>query len=129
MADLSRFAEYYKLVDVLVEKASKEELAECARLLALNVAHYQGLHGKVPLSDTLAMVNAAEPNNEQAVLLADGMEILVGVLGSIVSGLGEESTEGEHTQIEAAFLITRIIMNARFRAQIKGTRIELGPQG
>ena len=32
MDDLSRFAEYYKLADVLVEKAGKEELAECARL-------------------------------------------------------------------------------------------------
>lgn len=90
MADLSRFAEYYKLADVLVEKASKEELAECARLLALNVAHYQGLHGEVPLSDTLAMVSAAEPNNQQAVLLTDGMQILVGALGNVLSGLGEE---------------------------------------
>ena len=90
MADLSRFAEYYRLVDVLVEKASKEQLAECARLLALNLAHYQELYGEVPLSDTLAMVNAAEPNDQQAGLLADGMEILVGVLGNVMSGLGEE---------------------------------------
>ena len=89
MADLSRFAEYYRLVDVLVEKASKEELAECARLLALNLAHYQELYGEVPLSDTLAMVNAAEPNDQQAGLLADGMELLVGVLGNVMSGLGE----------------------------------------
>jgi hypothetical protein len=35
------------------------------------------------------MVNAPEPNDGQAVLLADGMEILVGVLGNIMSGLGE----------------------------------------
>lgn len=90
MVDLSRFAEYYRLADTLVEKASKEELAECARLLALNLAHYQGLYGEVPLGDALAMVNAPEPNEEQAILLSDGMEILVGVLGSIVSGLGEE---------------------------------------
>lgn len=90
MADLSRFTQYYKLADVLIERSSKEQLAECARLLALNLAHYQGLYGEVPLSDTLAMVDAPEPNDRQAALLADGMEILVGVLGNVVSGLGEE---------------------------------------
>jgi hypothetical protein len=38
---LSSFQQYYKLADVLIEQASKEQLAECARLLALNLAHYQ----------------------------------------------------------------------------------------
>lgn len=90
MADLSRFTEHYKLADLLIEQASKEQLAECARLLALNLAHYQGLYGEVSLSDTLALLDATEPNDEQALLLADGMEILVGVLGSVLSGLGEE---------------------------------------
>lgn len=90
MADLFRYLQYYKLADALVETASKEQLAECSRLLALNLAHYQGLYGEVPLSDTLAMVNTSQPNDEQAVLLADGMEILVGVLGTVLSGLGEE---------------------------------------
>lgn len=90
MADLFRYLQYYKLADALVETASKEQLAECSRLLALNLAHYQGLYGEVPLSDTLTMVNTSQPNDEQAVLLADGMEILVGVLGTVLSGLGEE---------------------------------------
>lgn len=90
MADLSRFTEHYKLVDLLIDQASKEQLAECARLLALNLAHYQGLYGEVPLSDTLALLDATEPNDDQALLLADGMEVLIGVLGSVLSGLGEE---------------------------------------
>ena len=90
MADLSRFQQYYKLADALIERSSKEQLAECARLLALNLAHYQGLYGEVALGDTLKMVSAPEPNDGQAVMLADGMEILVGVLGNVVTGLGEE---------------------------------------
>lgn len=36
MSDLSMFEQYYKLADQLIEKVSKEDLAECARLLALN---------------------------------------------------------------------------------------------
>lgn len=90
MDDLSRFTEHYKLADLLIEQASKEQLAECARLLALNLAHYQGLYGEARLSDTLALLDATEPNDDQALLLTDGMEILVGVLGSVLSGLGEE---------------------------------------
>ena len=89
MTDLSRFTEHYKLADLLIDQASKEQLAECARLLALNLAHYQGLYGEVPLSDTLALLDATEPNDEQALLLTDGMEVLIGVLGSVLSGLGE----------------------------------------
>ena len=90
MADLSRFQQYYKLADALIERSSKEQIAECARLLALNLAHDQALYSEVPLSDTLAMVNSPESNDDQALLLEDGMEILVGVLGNVLSGLGEE---------------------------------------
>lgn len=90
MADLSDFQQYNKLADILIEQASKEQLAECARLLALNLAHYQGRFGEMPLDDTLAVIDATEPNDEQAVLLRDGMEVLVGVLGGVLSGLGEE---------------------------------------
>lgn len=90
MADLSSFQQYYKLADILIEQASKEQLAECARLLALNLAHYQGLYGDVPLDATLAILDASEPNDDQAMLLGGGMEVLVGVLGGVLSGLGEE---------------------------------------
>lgn len=39
MADVTRFKQYLQLADQLAQVASKEELAECARLLALNLAH------------------------------------------------------------------------------------------
>src|ERR1035437_5146349 len=89
MSDLSTFAQYNKLADILIEKVSKEDIAECARLLALNVAHYQMKYGELPLDETLAMIGMTKPNEEQLQLITDGMEILVGVLGSVVSGLGE----------------------------------------
>jgi len=90
MADLSGFQQYYRLADALIANASKEQLAESARLLALNLAHVQRLYGEAPLGDTLAVFGASEPNDDQAELLRDGMEILVGLLGSVMSGLGEE---------------------------------------
>ena len=90
MADLSNFQQYYRLADWLIEEASKEQLAECARLLACNLAHYQGKFGEIPLDETLTILDATELNDEQAALLRDGMEILVGVLGGALSGLGQE---------------------------------------
>ena len=90
MADLSDFQQYYKLADQLIQQASKEQLAECARLLALNLAHYQGLYGEVPLDEVLAALDARDPNDDQAKLLVGGMVNLVGVLGNVLSGLGEE---------------------------------------
>jgi hypothetical protein len=90
MADLSSFQQYYRLADILIAQVSKEQLAECARLLALNLAHYQRMYGEVPLGETLAILDASEPNDDQSRLLADGMEILVGVLGNVLSGLGLE---------------------------------------
>lgn len=89
MADLRTFEQYYKLADTLVERSTKEQVAESPRLLALNVAHYQIKHGDIPLDETLAMIDTAEPSDEQLKLLVQGMENLVGVLGNIISGLEE----------------------------------------
>lgn len=90
MSELSTFSQYYKLADQLIEKSSKEAIAETARLLALNVAHFQSKYGELPLNETLAMIGMNEPNDEQLQLMADGMEIFVGVLGNVVSGIGQE---------------------------------------
>ncbi len=89
MADLSMYVQYNKLADMLIAQATKEQIAECARLLAINVAHYQMKYGELPLEKTLAMVDVDEPNDEQVVMLAHGLECLVGVLGAVCSGLGD----------------------------------------
>ena len=90
MADLAELQEYYTLADRLIDQSSKDELAECARLLAVNLAHYQGKYGELPLAETLAMLEATEPNEAQIEMLVRGMETLVGLLGNVMSGLGEE---------------------------------------
>lgn len=89
MADVSLFEQYNKLAIQLIDQASKDQLAECAQLLAMNLAHYQGKFGEIPLEETLATLETGEPNEDQAKMLEDGMEIFVGVLGNVCSGLGE----------------------------------------
>jgi hypothetical protein len=90
MSDLSTFEQYNKLADLLIEKVSKEDIAECARLLALNVAHYQTKYGELPLDEKLAMIGMTNPNEEQIQLVTNGMEIFLGVLGNVVSGIGQK---------------------------------------
>ena len=90
MSDFATFQQYYKLADQLIEKVSKDDLAETARLLALNIAHYQMRYGALPLEETLVMIGMDKPNEEQTALLTNGMEIFVGVLGNVVSGIGQE---------------------------------------
>lgn len=90
MSDFATFKQYYNLADHLFETSSKDDIAETARLLAMNIAHYQMKYGALPLEDTLAYIGSGKPNDEQIDLLTNSMEILVGVLGTVVSGIDQE---------------------------------------
>jgi len=90
MSDFATFKQYYNLADHLLETSTKDDIAETARLLAMNIAHYQMKYGALPLEDTLAFIGSGKPNNEQIDLLTNSMEILVGVLGTVVSGIDQE---------------------------------------
>ena len=78
----------FDLADQLIAGPSKEHIAEAARLLVLNVAHYQLKYGALLLENFADMLRAQTINPETAELLMTGMQQLVGVLG-IVMGLAE----------------------------------------
>lgn len=70
----------------MVANATKEDLAETARILAFQAAHYARKHGEMQLPDLshlLSMVTADEASVE---LMRDGTEVLVGVLGMVTGG-------------------------------------------
>jgi hypothetical protein len=48
MAEPDDFPAYARLADQLIERATKEQLADVARLLALNIGWYQQRYGDVP---------------------------------------------------------------------------------
>ena len=92
MVDMSQFQQYLKVADQLTSVATKEDLAECARLLAINIAHYESKYGQLPLDETLAMAYADKPNQAQLDLMARGFETLLGVLGGIVQGFDDKTS-------------------------------------
>lgn len=79
---------YMALVDKFVQIAAKEDLAECIRLLAMNVAHYQLRYGELPLEEQLGITSKL--NDYHAELLTKGMETMTGVPGSSIRDLDEK---------------------------------------
>lgn len=88
MRDTSALDQTYELADILIRKATKEQLAECARLLAVNLAHHQINHGEIPVEKTLSLLRVSEPNEEHLNVLMEGMLNLIGVLVNVCGGLG-----------------------------------------
>ena len=86
MLELDKFKQYLTLADQLGAVATKDDLVECARLLAINIAHYESVYGSLSLEETLASAYAEKPNQAQIDMMARGMETFVGVLGGIVQG-------------------------------------------
>ena len=68
MDDIDDFHTFYELADRIIADASKEDVAEAARLLALNVAHYQLRYGALPIRGLCrdAAVTDDRPGNRQA---------------------------------------------------------------
>jgi hypothetical protein len=89
MSDLTALQQYTALVDELVLHAGKEELAECAHILAMNVAHYEMKYGVLPLEEKLTI--EGEFSDQHAELVSKGMETMAGVLGSVIQGLDEKT--------------------------------------
>ncbi len=73
MISLADFKDYYKRLDEMITESTKADLAECARLLALNIAHYKAKYGELPLEEHQAMLEADDIDEEMAKLLASGV--------------------------------------------------------
>jgi len=59
----------------MIAESTKADLAECARLLALNLAQYKAKYGELPLEDHQAMLEAK--------LLANGILEMTMVLATV----------------------------------------------
>ncbi len=88
MADLDDFPAY-ALADQRIEQATKDHLADVARLLALNIGWYQQRDGDVPQDALLQMVRAESLNDDTRALRSAGMQNLVSALAE-VTGLTDD---------------------------------------
>ena len=84
-SDNPNFTAWLNLADQLIESTTKDQLAETARLLALNLAHYQIRFGEIPLENFAKLMETPEIDSRTARLVATGMENLVGVIGLVTT--------------------------------------------
>lgn len=91
MADLQTFSEYLKVEAELMKLVTKEDVLEAARLLALNLAHYELKYGELPIEEVLAAISTEQPNDVQVELLNKGMQNLIGMIGNQIQGLDKKT--------------------------------------
>jgi hypothetical protein len=89
VSDFDEFKSYYTLADKLMGTMTPEQLADCLRILALQVADYRLRFGEIPGQDLLAPLGTTEISDNQARVLREGMEVLVGYLASVRDGWEE----------------------------------------
>ena len=70
---IERFAEYLKASDALLEQASKEEVADTARVLAFHLGHYRTRYGDIPTTESLHLLTIDKIADEMAVPLVSGL--------------------------------------------------------
>ena len=94
---MAEYEKHYRRLDEMIAQSSKEDLVECARLLALNVADYKRRYGELPLAEHQAMLETNQIDEGLAKLLASGMLEMTITL-AVVTGRSEDyerlKTEG-----------------------------------
>lgn len=81
------FRAYWQLSEEMIADATKEDLAEAARILAMQAAHFARKYGEMQLPDLHNLLTSTHADDESVGLLRDGTEAFVGVL-AIVTGAG-----------------------------------------
>jgi hypothetical protein len=83
LTPFGRLTEFTKLTDKMINEASKDALADTARMLAIQVAHYQRKFGNLPLEDSIALLETKALSEDQAGWIADGLENLAIAIASV----------------------------------------------
>jgi hypothetical protein len=96
MSDNGDFTAYARLVDELIEQATKDQIADVARLLALNIGYYHEKYGDVPQEELLRMVRAEALDEETKRLLLHVMQSLVSALAEVIGISGDGEEEARH---------------------------------
>ncbi len=87
-----RLAEFTKLTDKMIDEASKEALAQAARMLAIQIGHYERKFGVLPLDDAMDLLEAEALSEDQAGWVADGLENLAVAIASVLDDRDDPPT-------------------------------------
>ncbi len=77
----------------MIADATKEDIAEVARILAMQAAHYARQFGELAIPDLAHMLSATTLDEESIGLLRDGTESLVGIMAMVTCVGGVDMDE------------------------------------
>jgi hypothetical protein len=95
MLDLTgygRLTEFSKLTERMLAQASKAGVADAARLLAAQLALYQRKFGTLPTDGVLDLLGKQDLTEQEAGLVADGLETLAVALATVPDDEGPAAT-------------------------------------
>ena len=95
-ADIEDLPSYATLADALIERATKNQLADVARLLAFSIGYYDQPYGDVPRDALLKMVRAETLDEQTLALLSSGMQNLVSALAEVTGLRDDLEDESRH---------------------------------
>ena len=80
MTDLREFQASYDLANQLLALATKDQLADVARALAMNLARYRIRFGDPPVDAIVSVLRTSTLNAEATAIVTEGMGTLVDAL-------------------------------------------------
>ena len=86
MLDLTgygRLTQLTTLTDRMVNDASREAIVTAARMLAVQLGHYQRKFGVMPFDESVDLLESMGLNEEQAGQVADGLELLAMAMATV----------------------------------------------
>jgi hypothetical protein len=86
MLDLTgygRLTQLTTLTDRMVNDASREAIVTAARMLAVQLGHYQRKFGVMPFDESVDLLESTGLNEEQAGQVADGLELLAMAMATV----------------------------------------------
>jgi hypothetical protein len=84
VSDFDEFKSYYALAEKLMAAMPPEQLADCLCILALHVGDYRlRFWGDTGTGSPFGLLGTTKISDDQARMLREGMEVLVGYLASV----------------------------------------------
>ena len=83
---LNEFRAFCDLSEDMIAEASKKDIAEAARILAMQAAHYARKYGEIEHLELAYLISATTANENDVGLLRDGMAELVCALAMVTNG-------------------------------------------
>lgn len=91
---------YENLLAKLVSDCSKEELADCALLLAMNLANYKAKFGDIPSENFKELLTTDTIDEDTAEILMQGSEEMIKTL-AMIAGKFDDNMDEDDDDIES----------------------------